>query len=316
MEDSNRITGTDRLELLHTFVRIVEAGSLSAAAAQLGGTQPTVSRRLQSLEKALGVQLLQRSTHTLSPTADGERCYERAKELLAHWEAFDLDLRGSAAEVEGLLRVVAPHAFGQDLLVRIVERFLVNHPRVRVDWLLHDDRALHDYIAAGIDCAIHVGELQAPGVIALKLSEVPRIAVVAPDLLDGRRLPEHPAELAALPWLALSTYYRSEVELTHAVSGAVERVAFQPRFATDSLYALRTAALHGLGVSVGSAWLLDADIAAGRLVRLLPEWQAEALPVYLVYPHARFYPARLRHFIALMKEALPAAIAEAAERSA
>ncbi|MEJ2654096.1 MAG: LysR family transcriptional regulator [Acidihalobacter sp.] len=312
MRDVKSAIGTDRLELLQTFVRIVEAGSLSAAAAQLGSTQPTVSRRLQTLEKELGVQLLQRSTHALSPTADGERCYERARELLGHWEAFDLDMRGSAAEVGGLLRVVVPHAFGQDLLVRIVERFLVRYPHVRIDWLLHDDRALHDYIAAGIDCAIHVGELQTPGVVALKLSEVPRIAVAAPQLLQRFDAPERPAELAGLPWLALSTFYRNEIELTHTATGATEHVAFQPRFATDSLYALRTAALRGLGVCVGSAWLLDADIAAGRLVRLVPAWQAQPLPVCLVYPYAKFYPARLRYFIELMKEALPSAIAEVA----
>ena len=78
---------SDRLELMQTFVRIVEAGSLSAAAAQMLTTQPTVSRRLQALERALGVRLLQRSTHAMKPTEDGERCYARAKELLADWDA-------------------------------------------------------------------------------------------------------------------------------------------------------------------------------------------------------------------------------------
>ena len=107
----------DRMALMQTFVRIVEAGSLSAAAAQLGTTQPTVSRRLQALERSLGLPLLQRSTHRMKLTEDGERCFERAKELLANLEAFDADMRGTGDQPEGTLRVVVPHAFGQQQLV-------------------------------------------------------------------------------------------------------------------------------------------------------------------------------------------------------
>ena len=117
-------TPSDRLELMQTFVRIVEAGSLSAAAAQMLTTQPTVSRRLQALERALGVRLLQRSTHAMKPTEDGERCYTRAKELLADWDALAADLRGAGEAPEGLLRVVVPHAFGQAQLVEPLGEFL------------------------------------------------------------------------------------------------------------------------------------------------------------------------------------------------
>ena len=101
-----------RFELMETFVRIVEAGSLSAAAAQLHTTQPTISRRLQALERSLGMRLLQRTTHTMRLTVDGERCFKRAKELLANWAAFEADLRGAQEEPDGLLRVAVPHAFG------------------------------------------------------------------------------------------------------------------------------------------------------------------------------------------------------------
>lgn len=304
--------GKDRIELLQTFVRIVEAGSLSAAAIQMRSTQPTVSRRLKALEADLELQLLQRSTHAMHLTADGERCYERAKELLASWESFDFDLRGGEAELEGVLRVVVPHAFGQDLFVRALAPFLASNPRISIEWLLHDDRALHDYIAAGIDCAIQVGEPGALGVVAVKLSEVPRIAVAAPSLLSGAAIPEHPADLAGLPWLALHTYYRNEIELTHAGTGLTQRLALRPRVSTDSLYALRSAAVNGLGVCVGSAWLLTDDIARGRLVHVAPQWQAQPLPVYLIYPYARFYSPRLRQFIEAMKTAIPAALTDVA----
>lgn len=101
--------------------------------------------------------------------------------------------------------------------------------------------------------------------------------------------------------LALRTYYRTEVELTHGPSGKHKRFAIQPRFSTDSLYALRSAAIQGVGVAIGSRWLMTEALARNELVQLAPAWQAAPLPVSLVYPYARFYPARLRHFIELIR---------------
>lgn len=300
----------DRIELLQTFVRIVEAGSLSAAAAQLAITQPTASRRLQTLERALGARLLQRSTHSMRLTADGERCYEHARELLAGWAAFESELRGANEEAEGILRVVAPHAFGQERLVRPLAAYLRRHPRMTVEWLLHDDNAIQDFIAAGIDCAIQVGEVADSSLVAIKLAEVARIVVAAPSLLAGGTPPERAADLAALPWLALRTYYRHEVRLTHLDTGESARIPIAPRLSTDSLYALRSAAVQGLGVAIGSAWVMADDLAAGRLVQLVPRWQAAPLPVNLVYPYARFYPARLRFFVEAMRAAAPEVVGE------
>lgn len=308
--------GVDRIELMQTFVRIVETGSLSAAAEQLKTSQPTVSRRLQTLERSLGLRLLQRTTHVMKLTEDGERCYAHAKELLENWKAMEADLRGTQDDPEGMLRVLVPHAFGQDQLIDLLTDYLARYPRVSVDWMLHDRRP--DFIAEGIDCAIQAGEIDNPSLVALRLFEVPRIVIGSPDLVRGA-LPAHPEDLHDLPWLALRTYYRDEVVLTRQQESkgdkrdarAVQkgrdanargnththRFPIRPRMSTDSLYAMRNAALKGLGVGIVSAWLVADDIAAGRLVHLVPEWQAEPLPVSLVYPYARFYPARTRLFI-------------------
>lgn len=299
----------DRIELMQTFVRIVEAGSLSAAAAQLGTTQPTISRRLQTLERSLGLRLLQRTTHTMRLTVDGERCYERAKELLSNWAAFESDLRGAGEAPEGILRVVVPHAFGQDRLVKPLASYLSEYPGMAVEWLLHDDRAVQDYIAAGIDCAIQVGEVTDPGLVVIRLSAVPRIVVGAPALFGDGPLPVDAADLAQLPWLALRTFYRNEISLTHIDTGKTRRIAINPRVSTDSLYALRSAALLGLGVCVSSEWVLADDLASGRLLHLAPAWRASPLPVSLVYPYARFYPARLRRFVDIMRAAMPSVMA-------
>lgn len=305
----------DRIELLQTFIRIVEAGSLSAAAAQLGTTQPTVSRRLQALERALGLRLLQRSTHHLGLTADGERCFEGARALLTRWAAFESDLRGAREEPDGVLRVVAPHAFGQERLIDPLATYLRRYPRVTVEWMLHDDRAIQDYIAAGIDCVIQVGEVRDPGLVARTLARVPRVMAIAPEILTHLGIPPGggvpPEDLARVPWLALRTYYRNEVALRHRQTGETRTIAIAPRFATDSLYALRSAMVAGLGAGLASAWVVEADLAAGRLVPLLPAdspWGVAALPVSIAYRHAHHYPARLRAFVDIMAEALPRVI--------
>lgn len=295
-------SGTDRIDLMRTFVRIVESGNLSAAALQLNTSQPTVSRRLQSLERMLGVTLILRSTHAMKLTDDGERCYEQAKQLLERWAALEDELRVGDAEPVGRLRVRAPHAFGQNQLIEPLTRYLQRYPHVTVDWILNDTRP--DFIAEDVDCVIQVGHDNDPATIKVLLAEIPRIVVAAPSLLD-----KHPVsqleELAQAPWVALSLFYRNEVVLRHGADGSMQHLNIRPRMATDSLNALRMSALSGLGVAMVSSWIVADDLACGELVHVLPEWEAVALPVYLVYPYSSYYPARLRTFIAMIREVVP-----------
>lgn len=296
------LSGIDRIELMHTFVRIVESGSLSAAALRLSTTQPTISRRLQSLERLLGVKLLQRTTHVMKLTDDGERCFAHAQELVERWQAIEDDLRGAAEEPKGVLRVLVPHAFGQDQMIAPLQDYLQRYPKMTIEWMLSDRRPV--FIAEGIDCAVHVGTLTDPSVVALLVAEVPRIVVAAPALLDNASDIDQPAALAELPWVALSTFYRQEVVL-NSEQGNMQRIDIRPQLLTDSLYALRNSVLAGMGVGIASSWAVKEDIEQGRLRHLCPDWHAAPLPVYLVYPYARFYPAKLRQFLALMREVLP-----------
>lgn len=289
----------DRIELLQTFVRIVEGGSLSAAAQRLNTTQPTVSRRLQALERHFGVRLLRRSTHAATLTPDGERCLAMARSLIDEWDAMQEELRGSRRAASGTLKVLVPHALGQEQLVAPLAQYLRAHPEVHVEWLLADRQA--DFVAEGIDCAIQVGEVRDPNVVAVPLFELPRIVIGAPALLEHHKAPRTPEQLRELPWLALQTYYRDRVVLHPVGGGAAQRFDIRPRLRTDSLYALRSAVLAGLGVAVVSAWLVTEDLREGRLVHLVPDWRAEPLPVQLVYPPARFQAARLRRFLEIVK---------------
>lgn len=302
MKDPNA-RALDRLDLMQTFVRIVEAGSLSAAAAQMGSTQPTISRRLQWLERLLGLRLLQRSTHAMRLTEDGERCYAHAKALLENWAAVEADLRGAQDQPRGPLRVLVPHAFGQEALVTPLAQFLVDHPEVSVDWLLQDREA--NLIAEGIDCAIRVGGVDDPALVAVQLAEVPRILAAPPGLWGTGEPPRAPADLVRLPWVSLPRFYRDELVLHQIGSGRRETVSLTPRLRTDSLYAARSAARAGVGAALLSAWLVADDLATGRLCQLVPDWEASPLPVHLAYPYARIYPSRLRKFVEVMRRAMP-----------
>lgn len=195
--------------------------------------------------------------------------------------------------------MVVPHAFGQHKLVDPLVMFLATHPRVTVEWLLHDTTP--NFIEEGIDCAIHVGDVSAPSVVAIRLGEVLRIVVASPALVASREGLDQPECLAALPWVALAPFYRHEVRLRRG-HGKEYGLAIQPRIVTDSLYALRSAVLQGVGAAIASAWVVRDDLASGALVQLVPDWQAPAIPVHLIYPYARFYPAKLRRFVEVMRD--------------
>ncbi len=296
-------TSVDRIELMQTFIRIVESGSLSAAAVQLGTTQPTVSRRLQALEQRLGLKLILRTTHALKLTDDGERCYAQARQLLATWHALEDELTGTSDDPIGTLRVRAPHAFGQDQLIEPLVAYLHRYPRLTVEWMLNDRTP--DFISENVDCAIQVGAPSDPSIVAVLLAEVPRFVVAAPALLAAHAPVEQVEHLADLPWLALTSFYRTELALQRISDGQPMNLAIAPRLASDSLYAVRKAALMGMGAAALSSWVVQEDLANGDLVQLMPEWQAPPLPVWLTYPWASYYPARLRHFFAMIKEVMP-----------
>lgn len=300
MQRTERI---DRVDLMRTLVRIVEAGSLSAAARQLNTTQATVSRRLQSLETMLGVKLVLRTTHAMKLTDDGERCYQHARRVIDSWLALEDELSQTEDEPVGMLRVRAPHAFGQEQLLAPLTHFLERYPQLSVQWMLNDK--VVNFLSDNIDCAIRVGAEVDPATVSVLLAEVPRCIVASPTLLARFAEIRRPQDLSELPWIALSTFYQHNVTLTNALSGETEHVIIAPRLYTDSLYVTRNTALTGLGVAIVSSWTVQQDIEQGKLVVLLPEWQIPPLPVHLVYPWARYYPARLRMFLQLMREVMP-----------
>nr|EKW3194343.1 LysR family transcriptional regulator [Raoultella ornithinolytica] len=271
----------DRIELMRTFIRIVEAGSLSSAARQLETTQATVSRRLQSLESMLGSRLILRTTHAMKLTDDGERCYQHARQVVDAWLALEDEMSIADDRPVGVLRVRAPHAFGQQQLLGPLVSFLQRYPQLAVEWMLNDKTV--DFLSDNIDCAIRVGAEVDPATVSVLLAEVPRSLVVAPELLSRYPALAIPQDLSRLPWVAISTFYQHEVELQHQEDSRELSFGIVPCLSTDSVYVARNTALAGLGAAIVSSWAVTEDIAAGRLIEPFPQWRASPLPVHLVY---------------------------------
>jgi DNA-binding transcriptional LysR family regulator len=284
------------LRLVEAFVAIVESGSISAAARRLHVTQPTLSRRLQALEDVCGVVLLRRDTHRISLTDVGHRFLQDAKALLAMTEDATQRLRSDQTTVAGHLRIFSTIDFGQSVVSRLIAGFITAHPGVTVD-LVYSNRPLH-MIEEGCDAGIIAGVLADESVVARSLGAITRYPVAAPAYLEHRKAPAKPADLGAWAWLALaSSQFGGAKTVTLRSDAAEQSFAIDPVMVSEGVTSLREAARIGLGIAILPEWLIEEDLVAGRLVRVLPTWEAPALPAHLVYPVQRRLPLRVRRFI-------------------
>ncbi len=293
----------DRLTLLATFVRIAEAGSLSAAARDLGLTQPSVSRQLVALETRLQAQLVRRTTHSLALTEAGQDLLADARQLLDGWETLAEKHQRATTEVRGRLKVVAPIALGQLGLADFAVRFQQLHPGVALTWQL-EDHALR-FAEVGCDCWIKVGPVPDDTLIVRPLGQVERLLVAAPALLKDRAVPSHPRHLADLPGVALAPFEGQQLALT-STAGASAVLMPAVTLTTNNIFVLHRAALQGLGVAILPRWFVEADLKAGRLIDVLPTWRAAALAIHVAYLPGRHRPRRLQVFLEALHDAVAA----------
>jgi DNA-binding transcriptional LysR family regulator len=284
------------LTLLKSFVAIVESGSISAAARRSHLTQSTVSRQLQSLEDQCGTVLLRRNTHRMSLTDTGHRLLDDARALLALAEESENRLRKEQTAVQGNIRLFATIDFGQSVVSRMIASFIQLHPAVTTE-LAYSNRPLH-MIEEGCDAGIIAGNLTDETVVARSVGEIRRYPVAAPAFLKERKSPKTPRDLQHWPWLSLSNAQfggATSMEM-YSVQGE-QRFDIKPVMISEGVTSLREATRMALGVAVLPEWLIEDDLVSGRLIRVLPKWQAKDLPAHVVYPAQRRLPARVRAFI-------------------
>ena len=292
---------SDRIDLMRTFVRIAETGSLSAAARSLGLTQPTVSRQLSQLENRLGVRLIERTTHRLSFTAEGTACLERSRSIISAWEVMAEEAQSGTQELSGPLRIVAPVALGRSALADIAADFIAQHPRVWLDLVL-TDRPI-DLIADGADALIRAGAVNDETLIVRKLADAPRILVARTDLAQEIDLSEGPDSLSGRPFVSISPFY--ENRLTLLTRGREVEISIQPVMTTNDIGAAHNATRAGAGIALLPLWLVREDMENGPLTRVGVDYDGHPTPIHLAYPVNRFRTKRLTAFMDVLKSEIP-----------
>ncbi len=283
----------DRLVLLETFVRIAERGSISAAARDLGLSQPSASRQLSELEGRLGAQLIRRTTHNLALTPAGQDLLVEARQMLEGWDALVERHGRGPDDIKGRLKIVAPIALGQLHLTEIMLRFQIKYPDVSVVWEM-EDRPIR-FSEVGCDCWIKIGPVPDETLIVRPLATVERLVVGSKTLV--KRTPVNSIEeLEQAPLIALSPFEGGRLTLSRK-KGKARTLEPEVRIATNNIFAVHQAALLGAGYAVLPLWFVSDDLKRGSLIDVLPEWRAPRLTVNVAYLPSRHQPLRLRAFL-------------------
>jgi DNA-binding transcriptional LysR family regulator len=291
------------LGAMYQFVRAVELGSLSAAARDLGTTQPTVSKTVAALERQLGARLLTRTTAHLVPTEAGKRFYERARRVLDEYNEAVAEVRGETERPEGHLRVNVPVSLGVLRLNALMVEFMRCYPAIDLE-LIFNDRFV-DLIEESIDVALRLGGDLPLDAVARRVATSPRYLVAAPGLLAAVHGVQRPEDLLALPYLRFAWLAAgATLELTH-VTGTTTRITPHGRYTVNSSLAIRESLLLGAGIGFAPAWLVNDLIETGQLVRVLPDWHGQTHEAFLLYPQRRYQPLRARLLLDFLEQRVP-----------
>lgn len=282
----------DRIAATRRFIRAVDTGSFTEVAREQGTTQPTISKQVAALEDHLGVQLLVRTTRSLSVTEEGARYYEAARAALDGFEAAEAAAR-DAGGVEGRLRIGCPVSFGQVQIVPRLADFLARHPALAIDLVMSD--AFLDPVEQGVDIVVRLGELADSSLKARRIGLTPRLTVASPAYVARRGAPALPADLADHDCVLYSRL-ASGADWTYATPDGPATVRVRGRVQADNSSAMLGAVVAGLGIGLAPMWLAADDLRAGRLVRLLEDFEPPPLPIHLVSPPRRFAPPKVTAF--------------------
>lgn len=292
----------DRLTSMAVFVKAADMGSFAATAEAMGISPQMVAKHVVLLEDRLGASLLHRTTRRQSLTDVGRAFYDRCKQVLAEVEAAESVAQDMRSQPKGVLRVNAPVTFGAFSLAPFVTRYLARYPETSIDLTLND--RFVDPLEEGFEVMIRVGEVSDASLVAHTLAPYRLIACASPDYLARHGTPKVPAELEQHACLAYAYWSRSiPCRWLFTRNGRSEEVRATGRMRSNDWKALLHAAIEGFGITLGPESVLSAEIAAGRLVRVLPDYEGPSRPMYVIYPSGRRPTVKVRSFVdAIIKE--------------
>lgn len=272
------------LESLETFATAVRAGSFAAAARVLGVTPAMVGRRIQALETSYGARLIERTTRAQRLTESGEAFLARAEAVLDAARDLDDSMRSAPGLLEGRIRMTGPATLGVFCLAAIAARFQAQHPATTVEMVLTDRRM--DLISEGLDFSVRVGELQNSAMIARHVGTYRLTLVASPVHIERHGMPVSPTELAGARCL-INLNMSPRNRWPFARDGRREVAEVQGGLQIDNGEALRSALLEHAGIAYMPLDLVGDDLASGRLVRVMPDWETMTLPIHLLHPSRR-----------------------------
>ncbi len=287
----------DTLTSIRVFSRIVELGSMTAAAADLGISNAMVSKHLKYLESMLEVRLIQRTTRSTCLTDEGRACYDSYKIALQHIDGVKSSCEAAKGMPNGTLRITAPNYVADRYLQPVIASYISRHPNMRLDVGLTDDMA--NIVEDGIDLALWVASTLPPSLIARRLKEIEQVVVASPDYLARHGRPTAPADLRSHMVLALGN---SGATWSFLRDGSRVDIGLERYMIVDSRFAFRLA-VDGMGIATLPLGMVEDRIASGGLEVLLSDYELPVRHLYAVYPSRSHLPAKVRAFMDLLAEA-------------
>ncbi|OPA96886.1 transcriptional regulator [Pseudomonas fluorescens] len=288
----------NRLAAMEALVRVIETGSFSGAARQLHVGQPAISKSIAQLEERLGVRLLLRSTHGLTPTEAGQNFYEHAKRSIQEADEADMAARGAGATLSGRLRICAAVTFARLHIVPHLGQFLAQHPSLDVEVVL-DDRNV-DLIEAGIDVALRMGDLVDSGLTARKIAQGRRLVLGTPAYFETAGKPQTPADLNAHQAVVYDQRGGGAVWAFQQES-VKTNVTLRGRLRISAAEGIREAVLAGLGLTISSEWMFAPELKAGTVQAALEDWTLPPIDLWAVFPTGRQASAKARAFVTFVE---------------
>lgn len=290
----------DTIEGIKTVIAVVETGSFTAASDRLAISKSLVSKYIGEVEERLGVRLFNRTTRQIALTEAGNNYYQHALDLLEQYNVMLENVVGEQAELKGLLRLSAPFSFGEQILAPVLSEFMQRFPKLKIDLRLSNKPV--DMLEEGIDLRIRIGRIEDSNMIARQLQEIPLILVASPSYIEQYGLLDNPHNLEKHDAVIDSNFgLGKHWPLYHEKQGEL-LVNVSSKLTVNGSKAVTELSAAGAGIGLVPRNVVEADLKSGRLIHLLPDYKSLEFGLYLIYPHRKFLPKKLKCFIEFMQQ--------------
>jgi DNA-binding transcriptional LysR family regulator len=288
------------LNLLMLFLEIVNAGSISQTAVRLQVPKATLSRKLRQLEEQIGAVLLKRGPHRLEVTDIGRALLQRCERIAAEAEDASLIASEMQSKLRGAMRISMPFGLSNTWISRALAQFALRYPDVKLT--IHVTNRWVDISEEPYDVAIHIGRVRNENLPVRRLAELPRGFYASPAYCERKGVPHSAADLPQHDCIPLESQLADGLWAL----GEPERGRVNPRLVTTDIMVAREMAICGLGIAMLTHAVSEADVSAGRLIRVLPQWDLPPVVVAAMFLERRHMPVRTRAFIDLIAQAIRA----------